>query len=262
MLERFRTFVKRLELPTDEDDLVYRIIDKDRNAIEATPAEYGNWRLRNDVTKLAIVGQDSIEDVLVRTTFSVMPESRIYKPFGTSVYRMPSYEPLTQYAGRYDTWREAELGHGYTLDRIRRDMETALLADQQAEALAGTAGEARLSISANLPTLFQVSEHSDGEVTILTPLLRADGIRVELKISQSEGGFLLNDADESVRVISPLPDGEQGTSQLQLLCSTLRLTIESGSLVCRVDDASHLGQGIVRLAQGIASVSMMDRPQS
>ena len=57
MLERFRTFVKRLELPSDQDDLVYRIIDRERNAIEVTPSEYGNWRLRNDVTKLAVVGQ-------------------------------------------------------------------------------------------------------------------------------------------------------------------------------------------------------------
>ena len=111
MLNRFRDFVKRLELPQEEEgEVVYRIIDDDLNAVEVTAAQYGIWRLQHDVTKRAIVGQDSVESVMVRTTFSIMPENRGYKPFGTSAYEVSTFEPLTQYTQRYDTWQEAEQG--------------------------------------------------------------------------------------------------------------------------------------------------------
>ena len=39
----------------------------------------------------------------------VMPESKGYKPFGTSATHIALFEPLTEYSQRYDTWEEAEL---------------------------------------------------------------------------------------------------------------------------------------------------------
>ena len=151
MLNRFRDFVKRLELPQGEErGIVYRIIDDEFNTLEVTAAQYGIWRMQNDVTKRAVVGQDMVEDVMVRTTFSIMPEHRGYKPFGTSAYGMPLYDPLTQYSQRYDTWGEAEQGHRNILERIRRDSATAREADRRAASLAGTAGAVRLAVSAGL----------------------------------------------------------------------------------------------------------------
>ena len=85
-------------------------------AVEVTAAQYGIWSLQNYVTKSAIVGQDTVEGVMLRTTFSIMPESRGYKPFGTSAYEVSSFEPLIQYSQRYDTWQEAEQGHRNTLE--------------------------------------------------------------------------------------------------------------------------------------------------
>ena len=42
MLNRFRDLVKRLELPDDELDTVYRIIDNNYQTVEVTAAQYGN----------------------------------------------------------------------------------------------------------------------------------------------------------------------------------------------------------------------------
>ena len=61
MLNRFRDFVKRLELPQGEErGIVYRIIDDEFNTLEVTAAQYGIWRMQNDVTKRAVVGQDMV----------------------------------------------------------------------------------------------------------------------------------------------------------------------------------------------------------
>ena len=252
MLNRFRDFVKRLELP-QEGDVVYRIIDDEFNAVEVTAAQYTNWRMQNDVTKKAVVGQDTVEDVMVRTTFSVMPENRGYKPFGTSAYEMPLYDPLTQYTQRYDTWREAEQGHRSVLDRIRRDHATARATEQRARALAGTAGEVRLAISADLPVLFQVTEHAENEIGVQTPLLRSDGTFVELAISSSGRGFVLSGSVEELSNDSaPLM-----VEQVNRLCRALDASEESGALVYKAEDASQLGMGIIKLAQAIACLSAM-----
>ena len=110
MLNRFRDLVKRLELPDDERDIVYRIIDNNYQTVEVTAAQYGNWRMQNDVVQKAIVGQDTVENVRVSTRFSIMPENRNYKPFGTSAFDMTSLDSLigyTRYTRRYDTWNDA-----------------------------------------------------------------------------------------------------------------------------------------------------------
>ena len=261
MLNRIRGMVQRLELP-QQDDVVYRIIDDDRNAVEVSPAQYARWRMQHDVASLAVVGQDTVGNILVKTTFSVMPENRTYKPFGTSAFAMPDYDPLIEYSNRYDTWREAEQGHRHSQDRIRLDLAKALLVDEKAEALAGTAGEVRLAIAVDLLALFEVNTHSSDEVTVTTPMLRADGTQVELTVSRSGTGFILTAVgDSSPGVEVPVPR-EPGVEQVDLLCRTLRLTVESGKLVCRTDDASQLGEAMIRLGQGIACSSMIGRHQA
>ena len=258
MLNRFRDFVKRLELPQEEDgDLVYRIIDNDLNAVEVTAAQYGIWRMQNDVAQRAVVGQGTVDNVVVRTTFSIMPEHREYKPFGTAAYDLPLYDPLTKYSQRYDTWAEAERGHRDILQRISRDSAAALAAEIKAESLAGTAGEVRLAISAGLPALFQVSVRSENEVTIQTPLLRADGTPVELRVLADDSGFVLTgDGGTSAGNFAPMP-GEARAGQVGRLFTALDVSVESEVLVCRARDASQLAQTIVRLAQAIACLSLM-----
>ena len=121
MLNRFRDLVKRLELPEDERDVVYRIIDDNFNAVEVTAAQYANWRMQNDVTQKAVVGQDTVENVRVRTTFSIMPENRNYKPFGTSAFNLTSLDPahLNTPADTTPGWRR-NADTGIPLQRIRR----------------------------------------------------------------------------------------------------------------------------------------------
>ena len=263
MLNRIRGMVQRLELPQEEEEnLVYRIIDDDRNAVEVTPAQYGRWRMQHDVASLAVVGQDTFGNILVKTTFSVMPENRTYKPFGTSAFAMPDYDPLVEYSNRYDTWRDAEQGHRHTMDRIRRDLAKTLLVDEKAEALAGTAGEVRLAIAVDLPALFEVYTKSSDEVTVTTPMLRADGTRVELMVSHIEAGFVMTATGDSSTGDEVPATGEPGVEQVDLLCRTLHLAVESGTLVCRTDDASQLGEAMMRLAQAIACCSMIDQHQA
>ena len=258
MLNRFRDFVKRLELPQEDDsEVVYRIIDDDFNAIEVKAAQYLVWRMQNDVTEKAIVGQDAIENVMVRTTFSIMPENRGYKPFGTSAYEVSTFDPLTEYSQRYDTWRDAERGHRSTLERIRRDHATARATERRAESLAGTAGEVRLAISADLPALFQVNVHSESEVTILTPLVRADGTLVEVTVSSGENGFTLTDAIGPSKGESGSTLRQLGSDQVDRLREALGVSMESGTLVFNADDASQLGRGIIGLAQAIAWRSLL-----
>ena len=255
MLNRFRDLVKRLELPQEE--VVYRIIDEEFNAVEVTAAQYGIWRMQNDVTKRAVVGQDTIGNVMVRTTFTIMPENRGYKPFGSSAYEMPQYDPLTQYSQRYDTWREAEQGHRGTLERIRRDNATARTSERRAEALAGTAGEVRLAITADLPAMFHVNVLSESEVTILTPLARADGTLVELSVSAGEHGFTLADASRPTLGDSGATLERLEGRQVERMTKALGVSVESGALVFKADDASELGRAIIGLAQAVAWLSLM-----
>lgn len=256
MLDRFRSVIKRLELPPEDDKLVYRIIDDDRNAVEVTAPEYAIWRLQYDVAEKAIVGQDKVGEVMVRTTFSIMPENRAYKPFGTSVYEMPLFDPLTQYYRRYDTWRDAELGHRDTLNRITRDFAINQAAEQKAQALAGTAGEVRLALSADLPAMFKVSSHSENEVTVQTPLLKADGTSVKLEISTSGSGFVLTDASAGGTALTV---GGPRAGEVEDLHRVLGVTLESGGMVYQAEDASQLGLAIIRLAQAIACFSYVGR---
>ena len=257
MLNRFRDLMKRLELPDEERDIVYRIIDDNFNAVEVTKAQYAMWRMQNDVTQKAIVGLDIVEDIRVGTTFSIMPEKRNYKPFGTFAFDMTSLDPLVGFSSRYDTWREAERGHRETLDRIRREYARARATDQRAEALAGAAGEVRLAISADLPAMFKVEPRSESEVTVLTPLLRADGTSIELSVSASGAAFTLissveASAEDSVSTLENLKP-----EQVERLCGALGVSAEPGALACRADDASQLGRAIVRLAQAVACVSYL-----
>ena len=257
MLDRFRDLVKRLELPEDERDVVYRIIDNNLNAVEVTPAQYGSWRMQNDVAQRAIVGQDTVENVRVRTTFSIMPENRNYKPFGTSAVDMTSLDPLLEYSRRYDTWREAERGHREALQRVRRNAATARAAEERAEALAGTAGEVRLALSADLPHLFEIREQSENDVNIGTPLLGADGASIELSVSDRGAGFTLTAAVEAMPGDFPPPPGKPGAEYVNRLCRSLGVSMEQGALVCEAEDASQLGQSIVKLAQAAACLSFL-----
>lgn len=251
MLNRFRDFVKRLELPEEEGEVVYRIIDDDLNAVEVTAAQYGIWRLQHDVTKRAIVGQDIIESVMVRTTFSIMPENRGYKPFGTSAYEVNTFDPLPQYSHRYDTWREAEQGHRSTLEQVRRDHATALATERRVEALSGTVGEVRLAISAGLPALFQVDARSEGEVTVATPLTRRDGTVIEMSVLETGAGFLLSAPVEVAPNDSVLTLSRLRSDQVDRLCQRMGVSLEGGSLTCGVDDSSQLGGAIVRVSQAV-----------
>ena len=245
MLNRFRDFVKRLELPQGEEaDVVYRIIDDDLIAVEVTAAQYGIWRLQNDVTERAIVGQDTIESVMVRTTFSIMPEHRGYMPFGTSAYEISTFEPLPQYSQRYDTWEQAERGHRSTLEHIRRDHATALATERRVEELSGTAGAVRLAVSAGISAMFEVRVHSDDYVDVQTPLIHPDGTFVMVSVSEVSDGFRLSGYAGS------------GLSGAGELCGKLGLAIEGDSVTCDVADEADLPRGIIRVAQAVACISV------
>ena len=250
MLDRFRDFVKRLELP-QEDDVVYRIIDDDGNAVEVSRSQFTRWRLQHDVAERAIVAEDSIEDVRIRTTFSIMPEDRTYKPFGTSAFNMSSLDPLLQYSRRYDTREEAERGHRQILEIIRRDSARARAVEERAEALAGVAGEVRLALSADLPALFQVNERSENEVSVMTPLSRADGSTITLTVVATGAGFDLNAPIELTPNSSILTLGRLRSEQINRVCETLGVSLEEGHLTCRVEDVSKIGRAMMRLAEAV-----------
>lgn len=251
MLNRFRDFVKRLELPQEEEGgVVYRIIDDGLNAVEVTAAQYGIWRLQNDVTKRAIVGQDTVESVMVRTTFSIMPENRGYKPFGTSAYEVTTFDPLPQYSHRYDTWQEAERGHRNTLEQIRRDHATAMATERRADALAGTAGAVRLAVSAGIPAMFEVTVHSDDRVDVQTPLVRSDGTFVVVNVTEADDGFKLSGY------------AGLGISAAGELCGMLGLAAEGYSVTCVVVDEAELPKGILSVAQAAACISVSQQPKS
>lgn len=255
MLDRIRGMVQRLELPQEEqEEVIYRILDDDGKVIEVSPAQYGIWRMQHNVAQLAVVGQSTVGNIVVKTTFSIMPENRSYKPFGTHAYELPDFDPLNEYSARYDTREEAEQGHRSTQERIRRELARAILFDEKVEAMSGTAGQVRLAITVDLPAMFEVDfpqgvEDTGGDVIVTTPMLCADGSPVALTVSHSGGVYLLTG-------VLTAANGPQGLEGLDPVCRLLGLTIESEKLVVRVADVSQLGDAMVRLAQGVACVSM------
>lgn len=255
MLNRFRDLVKRLELPEEERDIVYRIIDDNNNAVEVTAGQYARWRMLNDVAQRAIVGQDTVENVRVRTTFSIMPEDRNYKPFGTSAFDMVNLDPLLEYSRRYDTWNEAEKGHRDTLDRIRNDNSRARVAEEMAQALTGPAGDVRIAISVDLPAIFDVEARSDDVVRVSTPLLRPDESPIEITVNANGGGFSLSAPIEVSPNNSVLTLSRLRSEQVSRLCGSMGVSLEGVSLTCTADSPSHLAVAIVRLAQAVVCVT-------
>lgn len=257
MLNRFRDLVKRLELPEEERDIVYRIIDDNNNAVEVTAGQYARWRMLNDVAQRAIVGQDTVEEVRVRTTFSIMPEDRNYKPFGTSAFDMASLDPLIQYSRRYDTWSEAERGHRDTLERIRREYASSRAEEERAQAVSGVEEDVRLAISTDLPSMFAVEVHSPNQVSVLTPLVRADGSPVELSVATSGPGFTLTAPIEVSPNNSVLTLSRLRSEQVNRLCGSLGVSLEGVSLKCLAESTDQLGLATVKLAQAVVCLNFI-----
>jgi hypothetical protein len=247
MLNRFRNLAKRLELPQESENLVYRIIDANQNLVEVSTAQYARWRMNNDVTKRAVVGLDTVENVVVRTTFSVMPEDRAYKPFGTSAYELPDYDPRPEFSQRYDSWVEAERGHQQTLSRIRQEAAQAAADAEIAQAFAGTAAEVREAITAQLPDLFSVSRSND-LARVRTPLLMADGNSVELFVTQEGGEFLLTGVDPAV-------DESRGETSLSEIFEKSGVSVVDGHMTIRVSDPGKLASAILAISQAIVRAS-------
>ena len=252
MLERIRGFVKQLELPQDEDEaVVYRIIDDAQNAVEVSAAQYATWRLRNDVASLAVVGQDNVGDFLVKTTFSIMPENRSYKPFGTSAFKMPDFDPATTYSRRYDTWREAELGHYETVELLRQEQEVA---DSEAEKQNKAIEIVRRAFALGLPGLFQVEAAHEYGVLVRTPWILLDGSAVDLIVVEADGGFSLSGT-------GPAVSGMEGRRQQQIgeVCGALGVTPVDGSLIIKVENAGQMLESITLLMQAVISVDAISR---
>ena len=249
MLNRFRDLIKRLELPQeDEESLVYRIIDNNNNAVEVTAAQYGLWRMQNDVAKRAIVGQDTVEDVVVRTTFSIMPENRGYQPFGTSAYALPSYDPLVEFSQRYDTWKEADHGHAATLRRVRQRI--AEMRAEEGQKSAGVAATALHALSEDMPALFDCTEGREGETLVETPLLTSSGSRVQVSVTQVDDSYLLT--------CRPVRETPAGSVDTELVLRVLGATVEGDTISCRVDDTEAVAGAIISLAQSAACLSFME----
>ena len=246
MLERIRGLVKQLELPQEEEDVVYRIIDSDRNALEVSPAQYARWRVSHDVAKLAVVGQDNVGHFLVKTTFSIMPENRSYKPFGTSAYAMPDFDPATTYSRRYDTWREAELGHYETVELLRQEQEVA---DSEAEKQNKVIEIVRRAFALGLPSLFQVEAAHEYGVLVRAPWILHDGSPVDLIVVESEGSFSLSGTGPAV---SEMDEGRQ--QQIEDVCRTLGVTPVDGSLIIKAENAGQMLESIALLMQAVISV--------
>ena len=252
MLDRIRGFVKQLELPQEEEaDVVYRIIDDDRNAVEVSAAQYGNWRMRHDVARLAVVGQEEVGDFLVKTTFSIMPENRSYKPFGTSAFAMPEYAPVTAYSRRYETWREAELGHHETVELLRQEQEVP---DSEAEKQNKDVEIVRRAFAMGLPGLFQVeAAHGDGAL-VRTPWNLPDGAAVELVIVEEGTGFVLSGTGPAL----PEREGRQ-RQQVDDVCQSLGVSLDNGGLTKKADNAGQLLEAIVALTQAVVCVGAVTR---
>ena len=243
MLDRFRSALQRLEPPPrNDEDVVYRILDDNRRVAVVSPPLYLSWRMTQDLERSTIVGRDLVEDVSVRTTFSIMPEGRDYRPFGTSATHTVLLEPLTQYSQRYDTWEEAERGHQHVLSRVGRDLAEAQADREVARNFAGVAAEVRETLSEPMPDLFQVTRQGEA-ARVRTPLYRADGSPVVVEIVRSGTGFLLS------KIVSS--EWPRNTAPSQELLEILGVAPENGALACRVDNARQLGAALLRLGQAI-----------
>ena len=252
MLDRIRGFVKQLELPEDtEEEVVYRIIDDKRNAVEVSAAQYARWRVGNDVAKLAVVAQDKVGNFLVKTTFAIMPENRSYKPFGTSAFAMPDYAPVTAYSRRYDTWREAELGHHETAELLRQEQEVP---DSEAERQNKDVEIVRRAFAIGLPGLFQVEAAHDDGALVRTPWNLPDGSPVELLVVEDDQGF------EIIVAGAELPEGEERQRrQVNDVCETLGVSLVNEVLKKRAENAGELLESIIALSQAVVCVAAVTR---
>ncbi len=267
MLDRFRSLVKRLELQPGDETVVYRIIDDDNNAVEVTPSEYARWRVQHDVAKRAIVGQDTVGDVIVRTTFSIMPENRGYKPFGTSAYLMPLYDPLTQYSRRYDTWQESELGHWETVYQVGEELKEARESANSDAAQREEVEFVRSALSSGVPGLFLAEPVPAATGTLLrTPLLLPDGAFVDLLIRKDGEGFVLTGFGDTLdwldrqqaEIGRTRAEGQERQPELLAhVCEILEVSLVDGVLTGRANSASQLPRSVVALAQAIVCVSYM-----
>ena len=252
MLDRIRGFVKQLELPQDDEwTVVYRIIDANRNAIEVTPAQYATWRVRHDVAKLAIVGQDNIGNFLVKTTFSIMPENRNYKPFGTSAFMMPDFDPVTTYSRRYDTWREAELGHYETVELLRQEQE---IPDSETGKQNKEVELVRRAFASGLPGLFQVEAGPSSGALVRTPWNLPNGNAVELIVVEDDQGFVLTWSGAAVLEVERLQ-----LRQVNDVCETLGVLLLNGVLNKRAENAGQVLESITILTQAVVCIAAITR---
>ena len=252
MLDRIRGFVKQLELPQDEEgEIVYRIIDSSRNAVEVSAAQYAAWRVRNDVAELAVVGQDKVGDFLVKTTFSIMPENRSYKPFGTSAYMMPDFDPATSYSRRYDTWREAELGHHEMVELMRQEQEVP---ESQAGKQNKEVEVVRRAFASGLPGLFQVEAAPGDGALVRAPWNLPDGSAVEVIVVEDGEGYSLYGPGAAI------PETED-LRRLQVghVCDTLGVSLVDGSLNKKAENAGQLLEAVTVLTQAVVCVAAISR---
>ena len=252
MLDRFRGLLQRLELPPeDEESTVYRILDDNRRVLEVSPSRYFSWRMRDDLAKSTIVGSGLVQDISVRTTFSIMPESKGYKPFGTSATHIVLFEPLTEYSQRYDTWYEAERGHRNVVERVGRDLTEAEAEKEIAQSFVGLAAELRELLSEPIPDLFSVARH--GEVArVRTPLRRPDGSFIEVDVVRSGSGFLLSEA--------AAPGRADCIAYSDEFLEALDVVLVGGVLTGRAGNARQLGTALLRLGQAVAFHSRRPEP--
>ena len=257
MLNRMRDLVKRLELPQepDEQDVVYRIIDEEQNAVEVTAAQYTRWRLLNDVSQLAIVGRDVIRDVRVYTTFSIMPEDRGYKPFGTSAVNLSTLEPLSMYGQRYDTWQQAEVGHRQVVERIRRDFAAVSGTAPDDPAPSFVVLAVSQSLDEALASAFQVRAASDSLATISTPLLMSDGSHIDVDVAQVDDGFALSFPSEGSELSWEDLAERLDSGRSADLCRLFGVTASPNGLSCSAAAPEQLGVAVVNLAQAVATAS-------
>ncbi len=265
MLNRFRNLVKRLELPAEEpeDDRVYRIIDSEFNAVEVSPAQYGIWRMQNDVAEMAIVGQETVGDFTVRTTFSIMPEHRGYKPFGTSVYEMPHFDPRTEFSRRYDTWQEAEHGHREMLARLALLSNDATSEDSQE--YTGVAGEIWEGLQRGLAPLFVIAPGPGDDVEVRTPIRLPNGMWLELLVRKHGDKFVVAYPMERIELVGyrnllSAMDDEMGRDMLEgntfLFEELAVVSAAGGELVAEAESAEQLPAAIMALSQVIVHCSL------
>ena len=253
MLDRIRGFVKHLELPQEEQvDVVYRIIDEDRNAIEVTATQYVRWRALHDVAKIAVVGQDTVGSMLVRTTFSIMPESRSYKPFGTNAFLLPDFDPVIQYNQRYDTWIQADLGHRETVRLLTRQTEEASDRNEDEDRRAEEMEVVMYAVASGLPGLFVVEASPEAGTIIRTPWVLPDGTHPEMFVEKEGDGFRISGS-----CISRDGGETRDVQRVNELCAELCVSYEDGSLSASAVDVLELPHAITALSQGIACVSWM-----